>query len=382
MLSYLSYFIGPVGQWALFFLITFPATFLLTHIFLKKKYISLFKKVGVYLFVCFLFLALWLVLFPFPDFSDGFCDVRAGIQIWQLTPFQFIQDITTFADKYQVSLLRNKALFQVIFNIFLIFPIGFLGSLFFKWSFWKMLVMWFLISLGFEVIQGTGMFGMIPCPYRLFDVDDLMLNTFGVALWFLTISPFRQSLQDYFEQKDFVVKRENFLIRRALAFALDFMLMGILFGMLALLWNIGVHNSHEFVQMFSFLDADLLKIVGDFVQLFLYFVVLCYFLKWQTLGKKMLKMKIISTIWKKLSFWQIVIRSIIPVFSFTVINLWGYIVYQKTGIILEQNGIYALVYFVYLLIFIPLSIELSTDGRALHDRMWGTKVIKIKSPDR
>lgn len=207
-------------------------------------------------------------------------------------------------------------------------------------------------------------------------------NTFGVALWFLTISPFRQSLQDYFEQKDFVVKRENFLIRRALAFALDFMLMGILFGMLALLWNIGVHNSHEFVQMFSFLDADLLKIVGDFVQLFLYFVVLCYFLKWQTLGKKMLKMKIISTIWKKLSFWQIVIRSIIPVFSFTVINLWGYIVYQKTGIILEQNGIYALVYFVYLLIFIPLSIELSTDGRALHDRMWGTKVIKIKSPDR
>ena len=103
--------------------------------------------------MCFLFLALGLVLFPFPDFSHGFCEARAGVQVWQLTPFQFIQDIATFAQKNQVSWIRNKALFQVIFNIFLIFPIGFFGALFLKWGFLRILLTGFLVSLGFEAIQ-------------------------------------------------------------------------------------------------------------------------------------------------------------------------------------------------------------------------------------
>lgn len=99
VLSHLSNFIGPVGQGAFIFLLTFPVTFWLTHIFLKKKHISLFQKIGIYLTVCFLFLTLGLVLFPFPDFSHGFCEARVGVQVWQLTPFQFMQDIATFAQK-------------------------------------------------------------------------------------------------------------------------------------------------------------------------------------------------------------------------------------------------------------------------------------------
>ncbi len=37
----------------------------------------------------------------------------------------------------------------------------------------------FALSLGVETTQLTGLFGLYPCPYRQFDVDDLILNTGG-----------------------------------------------------------------------------------------------------------------------------------------------------------------------------------------------------------
>ena len=79
------------------------------------------------------------MLFPFPDFSQDFCAERAGMLDWQFTPFQFIEDIQTFATKYSVGLARSKVLFQVIFNILLILPLGFLGSIVFRWNFLKTL---------------------------------------------------------------------------------------------------------------------------------------------------------------------------------------------------------------------------------------------------
>ena len=77
------------------------------------------------------------MLFPFLDFSQDFCAERAGMLDWQFTPFQFIEDIQTFATKHSVGLAHNKALFQVIFNILLISPLGFWEVLFFVGIFLK-----------------------------------------------------------------------------------------------------------------------------------------------------------------------------------------------------------------------------------------------------
>ena len=41
------------------------------------------------------------------------------------------------------------------------------------------------LSLTAELTQITATWGLYPCPYRKFDVDDLILNTLGVALGFL-----------------------------------------------------------------------------------------------------------------------------------------------------------------------------------------------------
>ena len=41
------------------------------------------------------------------------------------------------------------------------------------------------LSLGVELTQLTGLWGLYPCAYRQFDVDDLILNVAGVMLGFL-----------------------------------------------------------------------------------------------------------------------------------------------------------------------------------------------------
>ena len=49
----------------------------------------------------------------------------------------------------------------------------------------------FGLSLTVELTQLTGLWGLYPCPYRQFDVDDLILNTTGVALGFALVRGWR-----------------------------------------------------------------------------------------------------------------------------------------------------------------------------------------------
>jgi glycopeptide antibiotics resistance protein len=49
----------------------------------------------------------------------------------------------------------------------------------------------FLLSLSVESTQLTGTWGLYPCAYRKFDVDDLILNTLGVALGFVLVRRWR-----------------------------------------------------------------------------------------------------------------------------------------------------------------------------------------------
>lgn len=357
MLSYLAYFIWPIWKWWIIFLLTLPLTIILTHIFLRKKNISIFQKIWVYLLVFFFFLALGLVLFPFPDFTADFCDARKNIQIFQLTPFQFFEDIKNFAEKHNVSMLRNKALFQVIFNIFLILPIWFLLWLLFKIRIYQAFFIGLGISLFFETIQGTAIFGFLPCAYRLFDVDDLFLNTFGFLVWFLMILPFRKYFKKFFNREEFIIKKENFFLKRFFAFIIDYILALVIFKPIFWIFL-------PFLKNYWF----------NFLELFLYFVVLVYFMKWQSFGKKLLKIKIVPLKWEKLTFSQIFIRSLIPILSFPIFNIALFLINP----ILLQNGFLVLLYFIFIIFFVLISTEISTDWRAFHEKISKTKIIEIK----
>lgn len=137
-------------------------------------------------FVLYMTCMLYLVILPLPAQSQPF-SFEALSGHYQLKPFSFIGDIQRncqfdiTAPATYLNLFKEKALYQMIFNVFMFVPLG----VFLK--FWKgmernkSLAIGFMVSLTFEVIQLTGIFGLFA-PYRLFDVDDLMVNTFGTYM--------------------------------------------------------------------------------------------------------------------------------------------------------------------------------------------------------
>jgi uncharacterized RDD family membrane protein YckC len=77
-------------------------------------------------------------------------------------------------------------------------------------------------SLFFEGKQGTGVWGLYPCPYRLADVDDLLLNTTGAVLGWLLVGRLLRFLPDLRHLDERARSRRDVVVgRRMWAFTFD-----------------------------------------------------------------------------------------------------------------------------------------------------------------
>ena len=119
-----------------------------------------------------------LVPMPFPEDSCA-RDVSP-----QLEPFNWLALARAQSgDGY--ALLANPNVVMFIFNIALLFPRS--GCT------WQVVRAWryhhrpagLRLSLTFEVTWLTANFGIYPCTYRQFSIDDLMANTTGALLGWL-----------------------------------------------------------------------------------------------------------------------------------------------------------------------------------------------------
>lgn len=123
--------------------------------------------------------ALWTyTLVPLPD-GDYTC---AGVN---LRPFAVIDDIRARSG----SLLRNRALLQATFNVVLFVPLGFFLRIVWRRGVVVATLVGFASTLAIELTQLTGVWGLYPCAFRVFDVDDLILNTTGAILGSLVAMP-------------------------------------------------------------------------------------------------------------------------------------------------------------------------------------------------
>ena len=120
-------------------------------------------------------------------------------------------------------------------------------------------------------------------------------------------------------------------------------------------------------------------IIGDIIVIFLYFGVFTTITKGQTLGKKMLGLKIVSNKEdKELKWYNYFIRAFI---------LYGVILnlFILVGICFKASTYYR-IYTIgsnldsILSIIITLMILFNTNGRGLHDILAGTRVIDLKLP--
>jgi glycopeptide antibiotics resistance protein/uncharacterized RDD family membrane protein YckC len=122
-------------------------------------------------------------LLPLPDVDAGFCASRIATAGPQLHPLQFLTDIRTDQVRSGVrGLLGDPAVQQVAFNVALFVPLGALLRHLGRRSVVVTAIAGLSVSLFIELTQLTGNWFLYPCPYRLFDVDDLIANTAGALV--------------------------------------------------------------------------------------------------------------------------------------------------------------------------------------------------------
>ena len=172
-------FFGTFSQSFMFAIMLWPfAAAVLTLPLLLAHYIRYRRiargRAGMVYAMALYLLALGLfTLYPAPDDAVRFC---AGHQLQaQLMPLGSIMDIPTEG---------LRAVLQVVMNIIFFVPLGVFLRAMYGWRWYWVAAIGLGASLAIETSQLTGIFGLYPCSYRLFDVDDLLLNTTGALLGF------------------------------------------------------------------------------------------------------------------------------------------------------------------------------------------------------
>ncbi|WP_395244077.1 VanZ family protein [Agromyces sp. MMS24-K17] len=123
-------------------------------------------------------------LTPIPDSMDFRC---AGVELDPLAGFAEVLETRT-----GWNVLGNAAFQQLAFNVLLFLPLGAFVVLLSRRGVGTATVAGLGVSLVVEVTQVTGVWGVFPCPYRVFDTGDLLTNTLGAALGGLLVLPLRR----------------------------------------------------------------------------------------------------------------------------------------------------------------------------------------------
>lgn len=197
--------------------------------------ISIWKTFVVFTFILYFLCAVSLIVFPLP--ADHSAVVESA-RTPQLHPFHVIDQIRETTD-FSLSdrstwgpALRSPVVYEAIFNVMLTVPLGAYLCCLFRCRWWMALLIGMATTLLFETSQLTGLFGLYAHPYRLFDVDDLILNTTGTMLGFWLMIPLAWALPSMDEVNEQARERGSSrvsLTRRALAAVVDLTVLAVFF---------------------------------------------------------------------------------------------------------------------------------------------------------
>ncbi len=201
------------------FLITLPYLLIQYH---KYGSVPLIRSSIVYTFILYLLTAYFLVILPLPSKKEV---LAMPTKVPQLIPFTFLGDfVEAFKDASGVlSFLKSPIVYTTLFNIAITIPFGIYLRYYFKKKWYTTIIYTFLLSLYFEITQLTGLYGLYPKAYRLFDVDDLIINTLGGFIGYLITPIVTIFLPDRDEIDKISYKRGKVvsIYRRFLAFLID-----------------------------------------------------------------------------------------------------------------------------------------------------------------
>ncbi|MFD0679211.1 MULTISPECIES: VanZ family protein [unclassified Paenibacillus] len=292
-------------------LVTFPLiALLLTVPFLIYNYrcygyVNVFRMILMYSFVLFMITAYYLVILPLPETRDTCSQQLPGTKYYTLLLFTFVFDFikethVVWGDPSTYSkALHERAFQQVVFNFILLLPLGVYIRYYFRKKWLVAIGAGFVVSLFFEVTQLTGLYGIYNCPYRIFDVNDLLLNTSGVLVgyWIAPMLLFLFPQKEALDQKiDLGIKPVGY-IHRLLAFLIDVWLV---------MWIVVFISLPQFRpgKLALLLECPLTMLVVVLG----YFIVLPYITNGRTFGLWLLQLRI-SGSQPQLRFKEIILRN-------------------------------------------------------------------------
>ena len=222
MLTVLDAFLGQLGLGAVLALLALAVLAVPVLVVQYRRFgvVDRGRTAGVYLFGVYAVFVVALTLLPLPSPDDVACVGR------NLDPLAFVGAVRgDLADGH--SVLSSPALFQLLYNVAMFVPGGVLLRRSFRWPLPRILVAALASSAAIETVQGTGIFGLYDCAYRVLDVDDVLTNVSGALIGAL-LAPAVVLLP----RPGHTAGRSgpSGPLRRATAASVDFLLAGLLGG--------------------------------------------------------------------------------------------------------------------------------------------------------
>lgn len=293
-------------------LITFP--YIISQ-YRKYGSILVLRSIIIYSFVLYLLVIYFLVILPLPPISEVKNYTSSFVQLEPFYAIIYLKNNINFSifdvDTY-FNLFGNANFYQFIYNIFITIPFGVYLRYYFKCDFKKTCFLSFTLSLFFELTQLSGLYGIYPRPYRIFDVDDLITNTLGGCIgYFITpilccILPTREKL----DKTSYLKGKDISSLRRFMSFLIDILII----------------NSLMFIT--TYLTKNISFYYQNYVQIFIiitfYFIIIPIITKGRTIGRYIVNIKVVDQEEKNAKWYQYFLREYlfwgIIVFSIPILN--------------------------------------------------------------
>lgn len=336
----------------------------------------------IYSFILYLLCCFFLVIWPLPDRDYV---VNLTTPTMQLTPFTFISEIVR--DGQQVAgsaievvkgVLLSQSFYQVAFNLIMFIPFGIYLKYYFDCSFLKTLLLSFALSLLFELTQLSGLYFLYPRGYRLFDVDDLIINSLGGAVGYLLAMPLSKLLPTRQEIDEASYRRSQkvSLLRRTVALICD----GVMIAILTVLIGIGVNMIGGRLAETPVWDMLLTVSVC-------YFAILPILTNSQTIGQKLTRLQVARVKGGPARWYQLIgrIAAIILVLVALPIGLNMLIIYLLQADYISQDGAAVLMLTVvgaYLFLVFVEIIRIAIRKRLFYEKWTGTFIVSTTAIGR
>jgi glycopeptide antibiotics resistance protein len=249
----------------------------------------------LYSFIFYMMTAYFMVILPLPAREWV---AKLTTQRMQLVPFTAINEFFgksgfVFTNLHTwVAAFKSSYFLQPAFNMLLTVPFGFYLRYYFRRSWKQTLALSFCLSLFYELTQLSGLYFIYPRPYRLFDVDDLIVNSLGglVGFWLTPAIRLAFPNRDKMDAVSYAKGQKVGWLRRLVALAVD---AGVILPLVKYLFALILPAAVNQNQTVLYIIAVLIVFIG-----------VPHAMNGRTLGKALVRIKVVPVSDDDTSSWR------------------------------------------------------------------------------